>query len=239
VDLIVARGQELTLEQQFAFMANFGPTLEYKDFNSVSTDRESGYLGATALPFHSDGAFSPFPLEAISLHAVDVVDGASSTRFASGVRTLERMPDTLRTALADRETVHVLPLHVDRRNRASDVPPAFPRAQHPAIVTDPQTGKEAVFMCEEMLDGIVGLTQQESDALVDAVFALHHAEDNVVEQRWHRGDLVIWNNLLVQHARGDLGNAGRRTLQRAVGPHGPMDFAGELDVMSFPSATGT
>jgi len=30
------------------------------------------------------------------------------------------------------------------------------------------------------------------------------------------GDLVLWDNLATQHARGDVSNVGRRTLQRAV-----------------------
>lgn len=235
-DLILARDQRLTLDQQFAVMDHLGPTLRDRDFTDVSTEAN---LGTTALPFHSDGAFNPVPLRAISLYAVDVIEGASSTRFASGARTLQLLPAALREALSAHESLHVLPLHVDRRNRATDVPDSFPRAHHPVIVSDPDSGREAVFLCDEMLDGIVGIPVEESDDLIEAVFAIHHADDNVVEHRWSVGDIVIWNNLLVQHGRGDMASVGRRRLQRAsVGTHGPMDFAGDLDLTPYPTATG-
>jgi taurine dioxygenase len=205
----------------------------------VSTEPDTGVLGTAALPFHSDGAFSPVPLRAISLHAVDVVDGASATRFASGARTLQRLPDEVRRQIVGRESLHVLPLHVDRRNRASDVPDDFPRAQHPIVLSDPDSGREGVFLCEEMLDGIVGMPVEESDALIDAILAVHHVEDNVIEHPWHGDDIVIWNNLLVQHGRSEMSSVGRRTLQRvSVGTHGPMDFAYDLDLTNYPTATG-
>ena len=38
----------------------------------------------------------------------------------------------------------------------------------------------------------------------------------VLVHRWEVGDLVLWENLEVQHARGDFDRAHRRVLRRVI-----------------------
>jgi taurine dioxygenase len=38
----------------------------------------------------------------------------------------------------------------------------------------------------------------------------------VLEHRWRKGDLIIWDNIALQHARGNLEGVGRRVLQRVI-----------------------
>jgi taurine dioxygenase len=38
----------------------------------------------------------------------------------------------------------------------------------------------------------------------------------VYEHTWCNGDIVIWDNIALQHARGSLKSAGRRVLQRVI-----------------------
>jgi hypothetical protein len=42
-----------------------------------------------------------------------------------------------------------------------------------------------------------------------------YAAENVFEHKWKNGDLVIWDNLAHQHARGKI-TGGVRTLQRVT-----------------------
>ncbi|MFT3966100.1 MAG: TauD/TfdA family dioxygenase, partial [Sphingobium sp.] len=48
------------------------------------------------------------------------------------------------------------------------------------------------------------------------LFDALYAPDNLLEHRWHRGDLLIWDNVRFQHARGPLAEVGRRVLQRVI-----------------------
>jgi taurine dioxygenase len=63
---------------------------------------------------------------------------------------------------------------------------------------------------------ILGLGRVESDALLDALFDELYAPANVHEHRWRRGDLVIWDNLALQHARSRLDADEPRILRRVV-----------------------
>jgi alpha-ketoglutarate-dependent taurine dioxygenase len=47
--------------------------------------------------------------------------------------------------------------------------------------------------------------------------------NNLVEHVWRNGDLVIWDNVGTQHARGSVAGVGRRTLQKVQG--GGQDFS--------------
>ena len=85
-------------------------------------------------------------------------------------------------------------------------------AHHPLIWRNAD-GVATLFACLQHTDRILGLPRDESDALLEEIFAhLYHAS-NVVEHVWQPNDLVIWDNLTVQHARPDPTPAPR-TLRR-------------------------
>ena len=83
-DLVVLRAQQLTMEEQVRALEHLGPIL-HVDNGLITRDSPIG-LGGAELCFHSDYCYSPEPLHGISLLAIDVVDGETSTRFASGRR---------------------------------------------------------------------------------------------------------------------------------------------------------
>jgi taurine dioxygenase len=63
---------------------------------------------------------------------------------------------------------------------------------------------------------LLGLPWEDSRALLHAVYDHLYAPQNETEHRWRKGDIVLWDNLTYQHARGSLTGAGRRVLQRVV-----------------------
>ena len=84
--LLVFRGQKLSKEEQVDFMSLFGAPLRSSIDGVGYITNEAvpeNVLGNGELAFHSDLSFSPKPFDAISLHAVEVEDGRSSTRFGA------------------------------------------------------------------------------------------------------------------------------------------------------------
>jgi taurine dioxygenase len=102
-----------------------------------------------------------------------------------------------------------------------DVPEQSPRATHRVVWSHPVTGERGLLVNENQTTRIDGLPEEESRGLLVELFDLMYRSDEVYEHRWQQGDLVIWHNLAVQHARGDLGGDGERTLRRvALGEKG-------------------
>lgn len=216
--LLVLRRQALSQDQQVRVMSYFGPTVDPSTETGYITNRDGwdSVKQTAELIFHSDWAFLPEPDTAFSLHALQVVDDMSSTLFASGVRALESLPRDLRARLTGLETLHVYPVDVTRRNRLADVPKGHRNAQRPLVMTHPESGKEYLYLSYMMLDSIVGLSSEASEALIAELCQYMFSPDNIQTHYWRSGDLVIWDNLAFQHARGDISDVGPRVLQKAM-----------------------
>jgi taurine dioxygenase len=80
--LILARGQSLTMARQREVCGLLGPILDRPGEDGAMSN-EGGGPSASALSWHADAAYTEHPFDALSLHALDVVDEASSTRFVS------------------------------------------------------------------------------------------------------------------------------------------------------------
>jgi taurine dioxygenase len=217
--LVVFRNQgALTREQQSEVMALFGPLTEESDeVQVVSSHQKDGVLGSSRLAFHSDYQFCRQPGLAISLHATELDDGETSTLFANGVFACSKLGVGRREELRSLSSVHVMATDLSRRNVADPFHPRWPHTTHPVVMDHPN-GVPVLYVTEQQTTKINGLHPHQSEALLDELFALLYAEDNVTEHVWNTGDLVIWDNRALQHGRPDIG-IRRRTLQRvSAGP---------------------
>jgi taurine dioxygenase len=214
--LIVLRGRKLGMDEQHRLCAMLGPVVDhpYEKFY-VSNVRADGVLGTRELLFHSDVPFLPVPYEGVSLHAVEVDPGVASTRFASGLRAWDRLPQKLRDRVEGMMALQVRERAWDRRTRLTDLEPSDMCSVHPVIRRQRGTGRPYLFVNEDMTAGIIGLSEADSDSLLEELFGYLYAEEHIYEHHWQVGDLVIWDNLAVQHARRELG-PGTRTLQRVT-----------------------
>ena len=86
---------------------------------------------------------------------------------------------------------------------------------HPVVGRQKGTGRPYLFVNQAMAALVVGLSEPESDKLLDELFSYLYADGMIYEHVWHNGDIVIWDNLAVQHSRKALSNE-TRTLQRVT-----------------------
>ena len=66
---------------------------------------------------------------------------------------------------------------------------------------------------------IEGMDADSSEALIQEVFSVIYSEENRFVHHWRKGDLVIWDNVAVQHGRRfdkDDAVQTRRTLRRVI-----------------------
>ncbi len=212
--LVLIRGLDLSMDEQKALCRLFGPVIDTPLENFiVSNVREDGYLGVQELLFHHDIAYLPAPYPGGSLHAIDVGEGATSTRFASGTRAWAQLPPALRERVAPLNALHVKQRVFDRPNTLADLEPGDVCAIHAVVGKHARTGAPYLMVSEDLTVCIAGLSEKDSADLLQELFARIYAPDNVYEHHWRKGDIVIWDNLAVQHARGPISPVPR-TLQR-------------------------
>ena len=204
------------MEEQRDLCSAFGPVPDspFENFY-VSNTRADGFLGTKELQWHNDVPYLPAPYLVAALHAVDVEPDAASTRFVSGYRAYDRLPDPVKARVDGMKALQVRQRVSERSNRLGDLEPGDLCTVHPVVRSQESTGRRYLFVNENMTACIIGLSASESDALLQELFAYLYAEDAIYDHVWRPGDLVVWDNLSIQHARGQVG-AGARTLQRVT-----------------------
>jgi len=170
--------------------------------------------------FHSDMTMLEHPVEALSLHVLELPHGRTTTTFASSVVGWARLRRDLKQRAGDLRVRHCF-----HGGEFPDLgwPDLF--QYHPIRKTHPRTGKDLLFVSQFHADKIEGMDDAEARELLERLFDCLYAPDCLYEHVWRDGDLIIWDNLAVQHARTTAPVSGeRRVLQRvAVGAHSMHD----------------
>jgi taurine dioxygenase len=218
--LLVFRGQELTEDQQIAVARIFGELSyqgEYDVQHYISNVVPEGVSPAGELAFHMDHSFYDEPVSGILLYAVEVPPpgAGGATQFADVRRVLDLLPADLRDRIDSLDIVHTYP---DQKNHkpipGPDPRPNMPSATHPLVSTHPVTGEKLLFCSQRHFDRIVGLSSDESLALATELAGYIKRPEIVYEHAWKAGDLAVWDNLALQHARTDFDKRHRRHLRR-------------------------
>lgn len=214
--LLLFRSQKLSMDQQIEACSIFGPVLRESIENYlVSNVEKDGLLGTRELLFHNDVPFVPAPYLGGSLHALEVEGDVSATRFASAFRAFECLPSDLQQRIDGMNALQIRARAFTRRTKLTDCEPKDNCAVHELVGRQTGTDRPYIFACQDMTALLIGLPESESDALLEELFAYLYAPENVYEHHWQEGDIIIWDNLAVQHARSEI-TGGRRTLQRVT-----------------------
>jgi taurine dioxygenase len=88
-------------------------------------------------------------------------------------------------------------------------------ARHSAVLTSPLSGTECLFLNPAYTTRLVELTDDESTAVLGAVFSTLFREEHVIRVRWHPGTLAVWDNHRMAHRALNQGVSGPRRLLRA------------------------
>ncbi len=224
--------QSLSEAQQIQFGQYFGELVstlgEYKISTThpsimyVTNEKENGeYIGA--LPdgemfFHSDMCYVEKPSMATILYAINIPRVGGNTLFANMYKAYEALDqktkskiDTLKAVNSyepgDKATMSV------GRLKAPTGPNAR-RFSHPMVCTHPVTKQKALYINRLMTESVVGLEKNESDALLEQLFDHQEKTDFIYEHHWSPGDLVMWDNRCVLHARQNFDSKELRKLRR-------------------------
>lgn len=205
-------GQHLRPRRQRGDRPDFGPSVMMVT-NEREDDRPIGYLPDGEMMFHTDSCFREIPHKATLLYGVDVTTHGGHTLFADMAAAYEALSDDLRARLRGLEAANVYEFDTTIKAGRYDRERA-PHWTHPVVRRHPDTGRLFLYVNELMTEEIVGLEAAESRDLLETLF--RHQRDTAFqyEHVWRLGDLVIWDNRCILHARTDFPSTERRTLRR-------------------------
>jgi len=224
--LLVFRNNGLTIEDQTRFAAYFGTPSETNTRTDpdrdprillISNIRKNGKpIGALpdgVLQFHSDSAFHEEPLMATLLYSVEIPSTGGDTLFSNATAAYDQLPAPLKEQLKNLTAVNGYDYSTQVKRAGYDRS-SGPHAIHPVLRTHPETRRKAIYVNRLMTEEICDLPDADSDSILSDLFDRIEDSDIRYTHVWKTGDLLMWDNRFVQHARTDFPSTERRLLRR-------------------------
>ena len=155
--------------------------------------------------WHSDMSYIPAPPTFSLLHSRRVPTEGGDTGFCSQVLAARTLPTELRARVEGHFIKHDSTYSSNGVIRPGMAVPATPvdalGEVHPILRQIPGTGQEALFLGRRTNGYVNGLSLDESEALLDELWA--HATQPAFTYRhhWSVGEVVVWDNRVVMHRR--------------------------------------
>lgn len=229
------RGQQLSDLQLEKFSAQLGPldkvpplTAEVRsnvesDYvtvisNVLENGRPIGELGNSEAVWHTDMSYVEVPPMASALYALEVPDSGGDTGFCNMYMAYETLPKDLQERIVGlqckHDTTRTSSGGVRKGYHAEYAAREAPGALHSLVRVHPVTGRKALFLGRRQNADIPSLALEESEALLDALWAHATSPEFAWYQRWKVGDLVLWDNRCAMHRRDGFDGSQRRVMHR-------------------------
>jgi taurine dioxygenase len=230
---VVFRAQELSEEDQLRAAGYFGkvhirrrPTATRDPggafdtpfmlvTNIVEDGKSIGVFGDGEMWFHHDTSYYPEPHRATLLYSMKLPSWGGNTCFSNMYKAYENIPHALRDRLEGKK---VLQVHDYKRRERLDLDRidlgSVRHHEQPVFITHPATGRKALYISRLMSARIIGLSRDESEAVLEQLFQISEDPAIVYEHEWKLGDLVIWDNWCSIHARKDFPREEPRLMRR-------------------------
>ncbi|MGE6387506.1 TauD/TfdA dioxygenase family protein [Pseudomonas sp. NPDC078416] len=235
--VVVFRDQHITPQQQIDFSRRFGVLqihvlkqfllANHPEILIVSNIVENGQpvgLGDAGKYWHSDLSYKELPSLGSMLYAQELPSEGGDTLFADMHLAWDTLPEHLRTAVEGRTAVHSYTSRYSHGHNADNWRPTLSAEQlaqvavvsHPIVRTHPENGRKALFVSEGFTTHIVGLPEDESQAILTELYAHSVRPEGVYRHKWQENDMVFWDNRSLIHLAGGTPDHLRRRLHRTT-----------------------
>ena len=235
--LIVFPGQHISLDEQNAFAAMFGP-LEFPAAAITNIDdngevvSDQGHDTVKSIRgnegWHHDSTYMPVQAFGAVVSAEVVPPDKAPTGFADMRAAFADLDDNTKTMLRGLTAKHSL-YYSQRRSGYLPTPNDDgsyamygyhdkPVPVRPMVKVHPETGAENLLVGRHAHE-VSGLSEDESVALVDRINEAACTDDRVHYHQWEVGDVVVWDNRRLMHraTEFDLSNPRRIWHTRIAG----------------------
>jgi taurine dioxygenase len=175
---------------------------------------EAPYIDSDQVPmkdvrinyWHTDGTAMERPPQSAMLTPVELPEAGGDTMWCSMYAAWDALSPHYQRMLEGLEVQHStarLPFL-----REQDV-----KAVHPAVIRDAVTGRKMLFVNANYSERIIGMSDSESEELLQMLFRHINTPEFHVRLRWRLGTVAVWEERVVQH-RGVADFTGPRKLRR-------------------------
>lgn len=250
-EVLVLRDQQaMTLEQQMAFGARFGPlsvhpfspNLEDKP-EVIVLDYTADHPAARTDIWHADETFRANPPIVTMLRARIVPERGGDTCFSSMTAAYRGLSERMKAHIHGLACLHdfkpfrsLFGNTPEHRRRLRELEDEYPNPWHPVVRVHPVSGRRAIYVNPQFSIRIDGVKPDESDALLDYLYRQASVPEYQLRVKWQPDTVVLWDNRSVQHYAPHDYYPARRSMERVTvagdvpigvtGPYTPETVAG-------------
>ncbi|MBT3533428.1 MAG: taurine dioxygenase [Rhodospirillaceae bacterium] len=210
--VVFFRDQDITPEQQIAFVKHFGEPDIYPFVKGL--DEHPEITPILKLPeetinfggiWHSDTVYLKNPPMGTVLYAKELPPMGGDTLFANQYAAYDNLSAPLRefldglTAVNSAAKGSAATTRSDRVADAGTGEEEVLEAEHPAVRTHPETGRKALFVNFGHTVRFKGMTKAESTPILEYLFQHQIKPEYSCRFIWSPGALAFWDNRCAQH----------------------------------------
>lgn len=222
--VIFFRDQNLTVQQHIAFARRFGALEIHPATPKDQADPEilriaHGPKSKGSENFwHSDVTWRAQPSLGSILRAIEVPVVGGDTLFASMDAAYDALSPAMQdwvctlTAVHDISRVFAAKLGTSR----DELLAKYPLQEHPVVRTHPETGRRTLYVNTAFTSHIKGLSRQESDWLLNHLYAQAARPEHQCRFRWEANSIAFWDNRASQHYAASDYFPARRVMERVT-----------------------
>ena len=214
--VICVKGQaHATPDDQVAFTARWGRIEPHPYVPPIEGHPEIIEIydpNPITVTWHSDFTYAKQPPSVSLLLGRIIPRYGGDTMFSNGYLAYEGLSDGLRDTVDRLRAVHyATQLAID-----SGMPDDEIVNSHPVVCTHPETGRRALFVNDNYTKHFDGWSVDDSQPLLDHLYAQFDKPEYTWRHRWQEGDLLIWDNRCAQHSVVGDTDGARRSLHRTT-----------------------
>jgi taurine dioxygenase len=227
--VIFLRDQHLTTAQHVEVSRRFGdlevhpfrPEGEFPEIMVLDNHKDNPVLSTDV--WHSDTTFRARPTRYTILRSQIMPPLGGDTLWCDMEAAYEGLSP------AFRQMIHGLKARHDFKNfrvlftrseedqkRLRRMEELYPNPLHPVVRTHPVTGRRSIYVNPQFTLNIDGLNEDESQAILDLLFAQVHTPELQFRLAWSEGAIVFWDNQSTQHYAANDYYPERRRMERTA-----------------------
>ncbi|OJJ60211.1 hypothetical protein ASPSYDRAFT_31013 [Aspergillus sydowii CBS 593.65] len=167
--------------------------------NLYRLQQRSSKLSTTG--YHSDVSYEHQPPGVTLLSLLSVPSTGGDTGWVSQVAAYERLSEPIKKLLEGLRAEHSGFAQAERaRLDGKHVRREPVRSEHPIVRVHPVTGEKALFVNPGFTKRIIGLKDEESDAILQLLFKhIALSQDIQVRVKWDDRTVSLWDNRVTAH----------------------------------------
>ncbi|KAH8645708.1 hypothetical protein BX600DRAFT_444273 [Xylariales sp. PMI_506] len=208
--------KDIGIEKQKEFGKYFGPLhihpvgahiKDHLEFHNIYLGPDNEYRNQskldklTTVGYHSDVSYEHQPPGITILTLLSVPPTGGDTGWTSQTAAYNRLSQPIKTLLEGLRAEHSgFPQADNARRDGKHVRREPVKSDHPIVRVHPATGQKALFVNPGFTKKIIGLKQEESDALLQLLFKhISQSQDIQARVKWEEGTVALWDNRVTAH----------------------------------------